>query len=591
MLTSLTPVGDKNMVTIQPFPLTKNNYLSRDYLTLRAELLQKLPIVTKGRWTDMNESDPGVTLLETYFSAVDNLMFYIDMQGQEIDLERAKQRVSVIKMLRVIGYEMNGISASRGTVTFRVAPTETPNYPVTVQRGCLLTAPGPGYEIQFTTKQPVSLIGPTDTKTVQVFQGIGNTEKFVSDGTQSQKISLAGPNIDKTTVEVYVDIDPANAPDDHLAESWSMVETFYESIYTSKVYKVQIDELSRVYVIFGDGQFGSIPPRNAQITISYIQTRGSAGNVGRNAIVKVASSAPIVVDASGNKVTLMVINSEATAGGDAPESIEKAKSTALGLLYGLRRAMSRQDYEALAKSVPGVTKAVAWGENEEQNPDYRLLNRVRVCFFAQQFIDMYYNPASRQSYRSLRDNLVRTLLIQRMPITTRLMFVDPVLQDIFVNISIGIDLNIYDPNLIIDQIRFNILNYYALDTVNFGQDIRVSTILSLTNAVEGVSWAKIKRLYTTPPSMTPDVAPNPVTDLVLEKWKIPVFEDTVISDVDLSAPTQTPPYIQFLTPLSFNLGQNDVMVQNPDEQSDTYQNGYTYYPGTNIQQHYFRQAG
>ena len=566
----------------KPFPLTKTNYLSKDFLTLRDELLAKLPLITKGRWSNLNESDPGIAMLETFFSSVDNLLFYLDMQGQELDLNMARQRADVIRLLRLIGYEMRGVAASRGSVTIQVSPSETPIYPVTIQGGTQVSAQGDTGSLTFTTVGPgsVTLVGPTDSKTVRVVQGINSTTTFISDGTPTQKFLINASNVDKTTVQLTVDEDPT---DNINPIPWILVDSFYNSESVDVHYKVQIDEFARVYVIFGDGQFGYIPPQNATIYATFVQTDGINGNVGQNAISRVSSGVPLVQDAKGNKVNLSVVNSEATAGGEDVENIEEAKTTALGLLFGLNRAMSRGDYEALTESIPGVTKAIAWGENEEQNPDYRLLNRVRVSFFSDAFADMYYNPSSRASYRSLRDNQVRTLLTQKMPITTRLVFVDPQFIDIFVNLEIGVDTSQYDPNIVLDQIRFNILNYFNISTVTFGQDVRISTILSLVNAVDGVSWSRVTRLYTTPPDLPPDIAPNPPLDIVLEKWKLPTFADTP-SFVIPSTPRVSPPYLQINgTPVSYSVGQNDVKIVNPDLQSDILVNGYLYVPGDNLQ--------
>src|ERR1035437_4701548 len=563
-----------------PFPLQKTNYLSKDFLTLREELLAKLPLITKGKWSNLNESDPGIAMLETFFSAVDNLLFYIDMQGQELDLDRARQRVDVIRLLRLIGYEMRGVSASQGTVTIQVSPSENPNYPVTVQQGTQCTAQGDAGALTFSTTESVSLVGPMDSKTVPIFQGTNNTTTFISDGTPTQKFLINTSNVDKTTVRITVDEDPTNTV---TTETWALVDSFYSSESADTNYKVQIDEYARVYIVFGDGQFGYIPAQNAIIYASFIQTDGANGNVGQNAISRISSGVPLVQDNKGNKVNLSVINSEATAGGSDIENIEEAKTTALGLLFGLNRAISRGDYEALMESIPSVTKAVAWGENEEQNPDYRLLNLVRVCFFSEAFADMYFNPASRASYRSLRDNQIRTLLTKKMPISSRLVFVDPQFVDIFVNLDVGVDTTPSDPNIVLDQVRFNILNYYNISNVVFGQDVRISSILSLANAVDGVSWAKVTRLYTTPPNLPPDTAPNPPLDLVLEKWKLPTFADNTTSVTPTLPTTVLAPYLQGLTPVSYNIGQNDITVVNPDSQSDILVGSFNYFPGPNLQ--------
>lgn len=560
-------------------PLKKTNYLSKDYVTLRSELLAKLPLISKGRWTNLNESDPGIAMLETFISAVDNLMFYIDMQGQELDLDRARQRADVIRLLRLIGYETRGVAASTGAITVQVSSSSSPSYPVTIQKGTQMTAQGDTGTVTFSTTQQVSLTGPTDSKTIPIVQGTINTTAFLSDGTPAQKFLINASAVDKATIQVTVDEDPATST---TYIPWTLVDAFYNYQSTDKVFRTQIDEFARVYVLFGDGQFGAIPPVNAAISVSYIVTDGANGNVGSNAINRVSSGVPYVSDTQNNGVNLSVVNSQATAGGSSVETIEEAKVTALGLLFGLNRAISRGDYEALAESIPDVTQVIAWGENEEQNPDYRLLNRVRVCFFSAAFADMYFNAASRASYRSLRDNIVRPLLTKKMPITTRLVFVDPQFIDIFVSLNIGVDTTRFDPNVVMDQVRFNILNFYDINSVTFGQDVRISNLLALANAIDGVSWAQVTRLHTTPSNLLQDTAPNPPLDIVLEKWKLPSFVD-MPSATSVSNPTVFPPYLQATAPVSYSIGQNDIKVINPDLQTDILVNAFTVFPGSNLQ--------
>jgi hypothetical protein len=563
----------------QPFPLSKTNYLSKDYLTLRNELLAKLPLITKGRWTNLNESDPGIGMLETTISMVDTLMFYLDMQGQEMDLDRARQRSNVIRLLRLIGYETRGVSASQGLITLQVSPNESPFYPVYVSKGTQLSAQALTGSVIFTATENVNLFGPTDTKTIKVVQGVASTNTFISDGTPSQRFVLSSINIDRSLIEVFIDEDPSDTTQ---TISWNLVTSFYETVSDTKAFRTEIDEFNRVYIIFGDGQFGTVPSQGSLIYVNYYQTIGANGNVGKNSINKVISGVPFVQDKNQSKVNLVVLNSEATAGGSNIETIEAAKTTALGLLFGLNRALSRGDFEALMLSTPGVTKAIAWGENEEQNPDYRMLNRIRACFFSKDFSDMYYDTASRDSYRNLRDNQIRTLLTKKMPITSRLVFVDPVFVDIFVTLQVGINDIKYDPNIVLDQIRFNILDYFSLDNITFGQDIRISTLLSLSQNVPGVAWVKVTRLHMTPPDTGVDLAPNPPIDIILDKWKLPIFTD-VTSFVPQTVTRPSPTYLQTVTPVSYFLGQNDIKIVNPDKQSDILMSGYTYYPGTNLQ--------
>ncbi len=56
---------------------------SRDYTALRDALLGRIP-VHNPEWTDFNESDPGVTLVELFAFLTDTLLWQLD--------ERKRQR-------------------------------------------------------------------------------------------------------------------------------------------------------------------------------------------------------------------------------------------------------------------------------------------------------------------------------------------------------------------------------------------------------------------------------------------------------------------------------------------------------------------
>jgi len=555
------------------YPLTKVNYISKDFLTLRDELLQRLPIITNGKWSNLNESDPGIAMLEVFMSMVDNLLFYQDMMAQEVYLPTARQRNNVIKLLRLIGYEFNSVTASVGTVTVGAEVGSTPIYPITILKGTQFSAQSSttNQTLVFTTTQSSTLSSPSDTKTIPVIQGTNTTETFTSDGSPSQRFSMSNTSIDKSTVVVKV----------NNSLPWTMVASFFESTYTSTHFKVEIDEFSRVSVLFGDGQFGQIPNIDATIQVDYVITDAANGNVGKNAISRIISSSPFVSDNTGNNVRIAISSSEATAGGADIESIEHAKQTALGLLFGLRRALSRQDYMALATSIPGVEKAIAWGENEEINPDYRLFNKVRVSFLSKIFLDMYYNPVSRASYRSLRDNQVKNLLLSRMPVTTRLSFIDPLIIDCFATFTIGINTTSNDPNVVIDTVKSNILEFYDFDNIDFGKDIRISDLLGIVNKTEGVAWGILNRLGKTPPNNIPDDAPYPPVDMILNKWEIPSFNDINVTPSTTANTIKTVPYLQVVIPLSTTIGMNDISVINPDKQSNALSNAFIYYPSPN----------
>jgi hypothetical protein len=284
--------------------------------------------------------------------------------------------------------------------------------------------------------------------------------------------------------------------------------------------------------------------------------------------------------------------STATSGGQDTETIEEAKEAAVGQLFSQKRALTKEDFKFITEALANVDKAIAWGEAEEQAPDYRLMNLVRLTFFSQQFSDMYYNPASMSSYKGLRDRLVKPTLLNKIPITTKLNFIDPVIVDIFMWIQIGVNTAVYDPTLVSDNVKTAIIDTYSFDNVTFGQDIRVSDIYRRAAAVPGVSWVKINRLHTTPSKINSvvynntllvDSAPIPPIDIILENWKLPTVTDISINPNFISVTIPESPYLEINLPLTSNIGINDIMVTNPDTQSDIDANAFTCYPSSDIQ--------
>jgi predicted phage baseplate assembly protein len=106
--------------------------------------------------------------------------------------------------------------------------------------------------------------------------------------------------------------------------------------------------------------YGATPPKGAQLRVrSYATGGGSHGNVARKTITVLKSSIPFVAS---------VVNRRAAAGGVDGEEIENAKVRGPILLRTLGRAVTREDFEFLAReAAPEVARVhcVAAGEGAE----------------------------------------------------------------------------------------------------------------------------------------------------------------------------------------------------------------------------------
>lgn len=575
------------------------NLTSRDYEAIRDEILKKLPILTKGKWSNLNESDPGIAIVELLSAMLDNLYFYQDKALNEIYLPNARQRIPLMKLLRAFGYEMVNVTAARGVVRFGIEAGSFPtSYPVTLPKYTQLSARGlKGERLLFSTLEEVVIRSLSDKNSIAVIQGAmygGRPLSFLADGQPNQKYQVPSTSIDFSSLIVYGN----NNPDD----DWTQVTSFFSSGPDDKHYIVSSDDELNAIISFGDGVKGAAPSPNLPISVIAFVTNGSSGNVGIGAISAITTASAL--DARGNAVNLVVKNEEPTVGGSDAESIESAKRNAVGQVYTVKKAVTTEDFAILAKSLPNVDKALAWGEQEENYPNYELLNRIQVCFFSSQFLD-FNDPSQKAGYDLLRDNVVRPYLTERMPITSRLVFVYPRLVDIYVKLLIGIDTNVYNPQLVSSAIKKRLQETYSLDNVDFGQSFRLSEMQKIVNEVEGVSWSQVQRLakYPVPtfvldPSLpeivAPDPAPNPPVDLLLGKNEIPILSERDTNFSVIAPATDAVKITNFPSVYDLNIvnvsdptkfGINDVgtftlKVQNPDGQYDSVVKGINIIPDT-----------
>jgi hypothetical protein len=85
-------------------PLRTPNLDKRDYKQLRDEAIERIPIYAP-EWTDFNESDPGLTLVELFAFLADTLLWQID------ERQRRRRRRRHRRSLALLVVGMAGLGA------------------------------------------------------------------------------------------------------------------------------------------------------------------------------------------------------------------------------------------------------------------------------------------------------------------------------------------------------------------------------------------------------------------------------------------------------------------------------------------------
>jgi hypothetical protein len=316
------------------------DYTKRDYESLRSELISKIPGITS-EWTDRNYSDLGIVLLELFVGAVDMLQYYQDRKANECFLETAQERISVIRICRAIGYELNRQAAATAELTFTLESARAVD--VDIPRFTQVSNADTESPVRFVTWEAATIAAGELTTTVSARQGELRTEAFSGTGAADQYFKLGQTDIAELPLEITV-----------AGEEWEEVEDFVDSDPDDTHFRVETDDQGYVRVYFGDGVTGAIPASGEEIVVKYLSTLGADGNLGAGLITVISDE---ITDGDGATVgDTSVTNAASATGGAAEETIEEAKINAPASLRALYRMMDPEGIEALIQTYPGVAR-------------------------------------------------------------------------------------------------------------------------------------------------------------------------------------------------------------------------------------------
>jgi hypothetical protein len=484
------------------------DYMARDYDSLlqamRAQIPDKLP-----EWTEYAaEADFGNVLLQLFAHMGDILSYYQDRVANESFLASAQTRRSVIDHLKLIGYRMTTAvpAATRLLVTVPKASTGL----VTINRGAAVgTANQPGrpsvrFEYNGTAPLTIDLdalpADPADatrkiyTEGIPVEQGrlVPDEVVGVSDGSPGQRFPLLRAGI------ILRSLGPTQAasPDivvrtelGGVTQSWTPQRSLAFSRGSQRDFVVDIDEDDRATLRFGDGRItGAIPPVGSTIRVTYRVGGGALGNVAANTIRTVVD-APTLATAGAR-----VFNPAPATGGAGRESIEHAVDNAPAVFRSLERAVTAEDYRALALSVNGVGK-------------------VRASADRRNVITLFVAPAEGGQVSDVLAAALLAYFADKRPITTVVEIADVDYVPVWVAATVGVN-SFYSQSAVAAAVRTVAGGLLAFSSVDFGQNLYLSKVYEAIESVPGVAFTTVTefRLDGMPPGSvepTGRLAPGP----------------------------------------------------------------------------------
>ena len=290
--------------------------------------------------------------------------YYLNMVANEMFLDTALQRSSVVSQAKALNYTPKSSIAPSAYIKFTGNSVTTPTLTIPKFTNFLSEAiDGVNYNFVTIDTNTVSVSGGTGIiDNLELKQGIPNTYRFTVDSTLNPKYLFEIPdqNIDTSSIQVVVQESVSNSS----FEIYKSSEDYLTLNSKSQIYFLQEGLTGNYQLVFGDGILGKKLSDNNVIVVSYVSTQGTSAAGANNFVL---------MDTIANMGSYSVTPIVEASKGSAKESINSIKYQAPKAFSAQNRAVTKEDYITLIQQNKlGISfDAVnVWGGEQNIPPVY-----------------------------------------------------------------------------------------------------------------------------------------------------------------------------------------------------------------------------
>ena len=328
---------------------TKLRVTELDFDLIKSNLKNFLKAQTEFKDYDFEGSGMSI-LLDTLAYNTHYLGFNANMLANEMFLDSASLRSSIVSHAKTLGYEVTSCRAPKATINVSLTTTDATK---TMPAGTAFDTTVDGTSYQFVTISDVT--GANSGTSVnfdgtEIYEGTYITTKYTVDSSDVEQRFLLGDNrADTTTLTVKVQ----NSSSDSTTTTYTRATDISQLTSTSTVYYLQEVDVGRFEVYFGDGVVSKALTDGNIVVLSYVVTNKSEANGATT-----FSSAGAIDGATPVNTTLV----SAAFGGAEPESLTSIKLNAPLDYASQGRAVTTEDYKVYVRKLFANTQAVSvWG--------------------------------------------------------------------------------------------------------------------------------------------------------------------------------------------------------------------------------------
>lgn len=392
--------------------------------------------------------------------------FYLNMIGNEMFLDTAQLRDSVISHAKELNYTPRSFTSAVAQVTMEATTNNPDRRSITIPKGTTFTSRFGIKNYTFSTAENIVLteleylangeLQFTGTG-IPLYEGYYVTDTYTYQYSNPQRILITNQNVDISSITVTV-IEDVGA----VTYNYSRATSLFNLNADSKVFFVQGAENDSYEIVFGDGVTGRRPKDNSTIAIEYRLSNGELPNG-----CKEFTPDSRLHSESFETINLRLYATTPAQGGSVSESVESIKYNAPRHFTTQERAITTEDYENLLKiNFPEINTVTAFGGEDLNPPQY---GKVFVAVDLNE-VDGLPESKKTQYYRFLKP---------RSPVSIEPVFVNP--EYTYLNIKSSVKYNINTTRLTSEDIKTivssAILSYAKNNLNNFNRVFRYSKLV------------------------------------------------------------------------------------------------------------------
>ena len=443
----------------------------------------KLFLEAQEEFTDYDFEGSGLSvLLDILAYNTHYLGFNMNMLANEMFLDSAALRSSVVSHAKTLGYETASVRAAKAEID--VTLFDSVKTTGTIPSGTVFTTTVDETDFQFVTitdHVESSSGSQINFTSIPIYEGTFVTTRITVDKTDvEQRFVIPDNRVDTNTLIVTVQ----NSTSDTTSTTYTKTTDISQVSSTSANYFIQEVENGKHEIYFGDGVVGKALSTGNVVVMTYVVTNSFAANTA--AVFSNASTIDTVVDVS-------VATVAPAGGGAAAETIQSIKLNAPLDFASQGRCVTAEDYKTFIKRFFPNTQAVSIFGGENGSFD-DTLGVVSTPEYGKVFISIKSTTGN-----NLTDLEKRNLVNDLAPFTVA--SITPIIVDpetlfliLDINAQFNSSLTNESPTSIATLINDTIVDFNATDLQQFNSVFRHSKVVGLIDDTDKSITGNITRI-------------------------------------------------------------------------------------------------